>query len=132
MGMRRRWIFRGLAIAAALLASAQPILGSFALFRRADPVDYAALHLAVGGILYNITIVLAVLLLFTKVTRLWLLFSICVLQYALTHIQLRLGLASNVDAVLLAYHIPLGVLIFFLAYLTMALSFGLRLHESNP
>lgn len=125
-----RWIFRGLAIVAALLATIQPVLGSFAFFRHGDPVDYEMIHLVVGGIIYNLAILLAVLVLFTRFRRRWILFSVCLVQYGLTHIQLRLGLGSNNDAGLLAYHIPVGVLIFFLSYLTVALAFGLRL-ESN-
>jgi hypothetical protein len=84
-----------------------------------------------GGIIYNLTILLAVLALFTRFRRRWVLFSVCLVQYGLTHIQLRLGLGSNDNAGLLAYHIPVGVLIFFLSYLTVALSFGLRLESSQ-
>lgn len=126
-----RWIFRGSAIVAALLATVQPVLGSFAFFRRGDPVDYETIHLVVGGIFYNFVLLLAVLVLFTRFRRRWILFSVCLAQYGLTHIQLRLGLGSNDDAVLLAYHVPVGVLIFFLSYLTVALSFGLRLESSQ-
>jgi len=122
-----QWIFRGFAIVAALLATIQPVLGSFAFFRRGDPVDYETIHLVVGGILYNLAILLAVLVFFTRFRRRWILFSVCLVQYVLIHIQLRLGLASNEDAGLLAYHIPVGVLIFFLSYLTVALAFDLRL-----
>jgi hypothetical protein len=32
---------------------------------------------------------------------------VCLVQYGLTHIQLRLGLGSNDDVGLLAYHIPM-------------------------
>lgn len=56
-----RWLLRGSAIAAALLATVQPLLGSFAFFRSGDRVDYETIHLVVGGILYNVAILLAVL-----------------------------------------------------------------------
>jgi hypothetical protein len=125
------WIFRGLVIVAALLATLQPVLGSFALFRRGDPVNYETIHLVVGGILYNFAILLAVLVLFTRFRRRWILFTICLVQYGLTHLQLRLGIGSNGDVGLLAYHIPVGVLIFFVSYLTVALAFGLRLEASR-
>lgn len=120
------WAVRGLAAAAALLATVQPVLGPFALFRGADPVDYETLHLVVGGILYNVVLVLVPLAPFTGFRRRWFLFGVGLVQYGLVHAQLLLGLASNDDAGLLAYHIPLGVLIFLLSYLTLALSLGLR------
>jgi hypothetical protein len=126
-----QWIFRGLAIVTALLATVQPVLGSFALFRGANSVDYETIHLVVGSIIYNLALLLAVLVLFTRFRRRWILFSVCLVQYGLTHIQLRLGLGSNNNAGLLAYHIPVGVLIFFLAYLKVALSFGLHLDSSR-
>jgi hypothetical protein len=126
-----QWIFRGSAIVAALLATVQPVLGSFAFFRRGDLVDYETIHLVMGGIIYNLAILLVVLVLFTRFRRRWTLFSVCLLQYGLIHTQLRLGLGSNDDAGLLAYHIPVGVLIFFLSYLTVALGFGLRLDSSR-
>jgi hypothetical protein len=125
------WIFRGVAIVAALLATVQPVLGSFAFFRSADPMDYETIHLVLGGIIYNLAILLAVLALFTRFRRRWILFSACLVQYGLTHIQLRLGLGSNTDAGLLAYHIPVGVLIFFLSYLMVALGFGLYYDSSR-
>ena len=125
------WIVRGSAIVAALLATVQPVLGSFAFFRRGDPVAYETLHLVVGGILYNLTILLAALALVPRFRHRWLLFVVCVAQYGLLHAQLRLGLGSNEDVGLLAYHIPVGVLIFFVAYVTVALSFGPRLESSQ-
>jgi hypothetical protein len=126
-----QWIFRGLAILAALLATVQPVLGSFAFFRRGDAMDYETIHLVLGGILYNLALLLAVLVLFTRFRRRWTLILVCLVQYGLTHIQLRLGLGSNDDAGLLAYHVPVGVLIFFLAYLTVALSFGLHFEKTR-
>lgn len=125
------WFFRGLAIIAALLATLQPVLGSFAFFRAGDPVDYDTLHLVVGGILYNAFIMLIVLAPFTRFRRRWVLFGLYLVQYGLTHLQLRLGLGSNEDVSLLAYHIPVGVLIFSLAYLTVALSFGSHIETSR-
>lgn len=122
-----QWIFRGSAIVAALLATIQPVLGSFAFFRRGDPVDYEPMHLLVGAIIYNLAILLTVLAPFTRFRRRWILFAICLMQYVFLHIQLRLGLGSNTDVGLLAYHIPVGVLIFFVSYLTVALAFDLRL-----
>lgn len=83
-------------------------------------MDYGKLHLVVGGILYNVVILLALLALFTRLRRRKLLFSICLAQYGLLDLQLRLGLGSNDDPGLLAYHIPLGVLIFFVSSLTVA------------
>jgi heme A synthase len=121
-----QWLFRAGAILGALLASVQPLLGSFAFFRRADPVAYETIHLVVGGILYNIPIVLALVVFFTSLRRRWFLFVLCLAQYGLTHLQLWLGLASNQNARVLAYHIPLGVLIFFVAYLMVALAFDMR------
>lgn len=125
------WIVRGSAIIAALLATIQPVLGSFAFFRGADSVNYDTLRLVVGGILYNVALLLAVVTPFTRFQRRWILFTICLLQYGLTHLQLRLGLGSNDDASLLAYHIPVSVLIFFVAYLTVALGFGLSFESSR-
>jgi hypothetical protein len=124
-----RWLVRGSAIAAAPLATVQPFLGSFALFRGDDVMDYESVHLVVGGILYNLILLLVVLAPFTRFRRRWILFGVCLVQYGLTHIQLRLGLGSNDDAGLLAYHIPIGVLIFFLSYLILALSFGIHLES---
>ena len=121
-----RWAVRGLAVAVALLVTAQPVLGPFALFRDGDPVDYETLHAVVGGILYNAVLLLVPLAPFTGFRRRWLLFGVCLAQYGLLHLQFPLGMASNDDAGLLAYHIPLGVLLLLLAYLTVALSFGLR------
>ena len=126
-----QWLFRGLAVAAALLATAQPVLGSFAFFRRSETVDYAAVHLAVGGIIYNLSILLAVLAFFTRFQRRWLLLAICLGLYGLTHLQLRLGLGTNTDASRLAYHIPVGVLIVVVSYVTAALSFGLNLDANQ-
>ena len=125
------WVFRGLAIIAALLATLQPLLGSFAFFRGGEPVDYETIHLIVGGILYNVVILLIVLAPFTRFRRRWFLFVLCFVQYGLTHLQLRLGLGSNEDVRLLAYHIPVGVLIFFLAYMAVALSFGSNFQTSR-
>jgi hypothetical protein len=42
------WIFRWLAIAAALLATVQPVLGPFAFFRSGDPLDYETIHLVLS------------------------------------------------------------------------------------
>jgi hypothetical protein len=131
MRTKTRLAFRAFAVAAALLATAQPALGSLAFFRAGHRVDYESIHLVVGGILYNLAIVLAVLALFTRFRRRWLLFSLCLAQYGLVHLQLRLGLGSNNDTGLLAYHVPLGVLIFLLSYLTMALAFGGRVEASQ-
>lgn len=131
MRTKIRWLFRILAIVAALLATVQPILGSFAFFRRGDPVAYEAIHLVVGGILYNLALLLILLVLFTSFRRRWILFSVCLVQYGLTHVQLRLGLGSNDDAGLLAYHVPVGVLIIFLSYLTVALGLGVHVESSR-
>ncbi len=125
------WFVRGLAIIATLLATLQPVLGAFAFFRGGDPVAYATLHLVVGGILYNVALLLAVLVPLTRFRRRWMLWSVCVVQYGLTHLQLRLGLGSNDDVGLLAYHIPVGVLIVVVSYLTVALGFGLHLTSSR-
>jgi hypothetical protein len=46
---------------------------------------------------------------------------------ALVPTQLRLGLGSSGDVGLLAFHIPVGDLIFFLTNVTVALSLGLPL-----
>jgi hypothetical protein len=44
----------------------------------------------------------------------------------------RTRICSDEDDVgLLAYHVPVGVLIFFLAYLTVALSFGLHFEKTR-
>jgi hypothetical protein len=128
---RPRWVFRGLAIVASLLATVQPVLGSFAFFRSGEAIDYETIHLVVGGILYNVAILLIVLAPFTKLRRRWMLFWMCLAQYGLIHMQLRLGLGSSEDTGLLAYHVPVGVLIFFLSYLTVALGFGLRLEPDR-
>lgn len=124
-------IFQIVAITGALMTTVQPVLGSFAFFRRADPVAYEMIHLVVGGFLYYIPILLTILLFFAGFRRRGLLFVLTVAQYIFVHAQLRLGLASNQDARLLAYHIPLGVLIFFFAYLIAGLSFNLRIGASG-
>lgn len=50
-----------------------------------------------------------------------------------THGPLRLGLASNRHVELLAYHVPLGVLIFFFcAWLTLAVVHGVRFQPDEP
>ncbi|HEY8477223.1 MAG TPA: hypothetical protein VIN09_10205, partial [Chloroflexota bacterium] len=101
-----RWLFRATAVLAALLATVQPVLGSFSFFRPSDQVRYDTAHLVLGGVLYNLSIVLAVLAPFTRFRHRWALFAIGLAQYGLLHMQLRLGLGSNDDAGLLAYHIP--------------------------
>jgi hypothetical protein len=123
-------VFRAVAAVAALLASVQPVLGSLALVRGGE-FDYEQLHLVAGGLLYVLAIVLAVIAPFTGFRRRWTFIGLCLVLYGLTHIQLRLGLGSNDDASLLAYHIPLGVLIVLVAYLTLGLSFGLRLDSER-
>jgi hypothetical protein len=125
-----RWIVRGSAVIAALLATVQPVLGSFAFFRRGDAVDYDTIHLVVGGILYNLVLLL-VLVPFNRLRRRSTLFGVCLVQYGLTHLQLRLGLGASDDPGLLAYHIPVGVLIFLLSYLTVALGFEVHLTSSR-
>jgi hypothetical protein len=126
------WISRALAIAAALLATVQPVVGSYAFFRRGNSVNYETIHLALGGIIYNVVLLLVVLVPFSRLRRRRIIFAVCLVQYVLTHIQLRLGLGSNDDAGLLAYHIPVGVLIFFVSYLTIALVFDLLRSPSSP
>ncbi|WPD19909.1 hypothetical protein [Thermaerobacter composti] len=49
-----------------------------------------------------------------------------------THGPLRLGLASNRHVELRAYHVPLGVLIFFVAWLTLAVVHGVRFQPDEP
>jgi hypothetical protein len=120
-----------LAVIAALLATVQPVLGPFALFRGGDGLDYETLHLVVGGLLYNVVLLPPLLVPFTRLRRRWVIFAICLVQYGLTHLQLRLGLGSNEDAALLAYHIPVGVLLLGLSYLTAAMSFGLRFERGQ-
>lgn len=90
-----RWIVRGLTVIAALLATVQPILGSFAFFRRGDAVDYDTIHLVVGGILYNLVLLLVVVVPFSRLRHRWMLFLVCLVQYGLTHLQLRLGLGAT-------------------------------------
>jgi len=126
-----RWVVRGLAVIAAALATVQPVLGSFAFFRRGNAVDYETIHLVVGGILYNLVLLLVVLVAFSRLRRRWILFLLCLVQYGLTHLQLRLGLGANDDPGLLAYHIPVGVLILLLSYLTVALGFEVHLSSSR-
>jgi hypothetical protein len=70
--------------------------------------------------------VVTVLSLLTQFRRRWLLFWLSLVQYGLIHLQLRLGLGSNGEPELLSYHVPLGVLISFLSYLTMAVAFVVR------
>ncbi len=124
-------VFRALAIVAALLATVQPVLGSFAFFRGGDAVAYEPMHLIVGGILYNAALLLAILAWFTQFRRRGLLLVVSLALYGLTHLQLRLGLGSNEDGSLLAYHIPVGVLIVLVAYLTVVHSFGGELEPSR-
>lgn len=126
-----QWAFRVVAVLAALMTSVQPVLGSFSFFRNSDSINYETIHLVVGGILYNTVLLLVILAPFTKYSRRWLLLAICVVQYGLVHAQLLLGLESNDDAQMLAYHIPLGVMIFLIAYLTAGLSFGARLEPDR-
>jgi hypothetical protein len=115
------------AVTAALLASAQPLLGSFALFIGGEQPNYDAIHLTVGALIYNAALLMAILVPFTTFPRRWLLFVLCAVQYGLLHMQLRLGLGSNEDAGLLAFHIPLGVLILLVSYVAVGWTLGLRL-----
>jgi hypothetical protein len=85
MRTRTRWLVRALVILAALLATAQPALGAFSFFRRGDPIDYERLHLVVGGILYNVVLLLALLAFFAGFRRRWLIVSVCAVQYGLVH-----------------------------------------------
>src|SRR5690349_6869626 len=78
-----QWIIRGAAILAALLATVQPMLGSFAFFRRGDLIEYETLHLVVGAFIYNVTILLALLAPFSKLPRRWMLFVVSLVQYVL-------------------------------------------------
>jgi hypothetical protein len=126
-----QWAFRALAVLAAIMTTVQPMLGSFSFFRHSDAISYDTIHLVVGGILYNVVLLLVVLAPFTKYRRRWTLLAICVVQYGLVHGQLLLGLESNDDAQMLAYHIPLGVLIVLIAYITAGLSFGARLNTAQ-
>lgn len=117
-------IFRGLALVALVLVLIQPVLGSFSFFRPADSVSYDTIHLVVGAIIYNISIALALLALFMRVRRRWLFVGLCAAQVALLHGQLLLGLRSDPDVTLLAFHIPLGVLIVVISLVVVLLSFG--------
>jgi hypothetical protein len=112
-----------IAVIAAVLTTVQPVLGPFAFFRPGDGVNYELLHLVVGGLIYNAAILLILLASFTRLRWRGWLFGLSILQYALTHLQLRLGLGSNDDASLLAFHIPVGVAIFALAWGVAVLSF---------
>jgi hypothetical protein len=126
-----QWAFRVIALCAALLATAQPVLGSFSFFRFSDTISYDTIHLAVGAGIYHCTLLLCLLALFTRFQRRWLLLGLCVAEYVALHAQLALGLGARDDAGMLAFHIPLGVLILVLAYLIAALSFGLRLEAAR-
>jgi hypothetical protein len=124
------WAFRTVAILAAVLTTVQPFLGSFSLFR-ADGVDYEQIHLVVAGIIYNLTILVFALTLFARFRRRGIILGVCLVQYGLLHLQLHLGLESNNDPGLLAFHIPVGVLIFLIAYVTVALGFGARMEAQQ-
>jgi hypothetical protein len=52
------------------------------------------------------------------------LLAVCLVQVVAVHAQLFLGVRSETNASLLAYHIPLGVLILVLTYLIAGPSFG--------
>ena len=125
------WIFRGAALLAALLTTIQPVLGSFSFFRFGDAISYNTIHLVVGAGIYNLSLVLVLLAAFTRFQRRWLLLGLCIAQYAALHGQLLLGLESRDNAQLLAYHIPLGVLILLLSYLIAGLSFGLTMETQR-
>lgn len=130
MRPKSQWIFRGLAIVVALLATVQPVLGSFSFFRPADATDYAVIHEVAGSLIFYLSVVMAVLTFFSKFHRRWAILGCCLVLFVAAQGQLALGVKSNDDAGLLAFHIPLGVFIFLLTYLIAALSFGMRL-ESN-
>lgn len=114
--------FLGLAIVAAALASLQPALGAFAFFRPSGAVELDTIHFVVGGLLYNAVLVMAILVFFTRVRHRWPLVALCVGQYVLVHLQLRLGLGSNDDPGLLAFHVPVGVLILVVSYAVVGLA----------
>lgn len=122
-----RWIFRSLAILAAILASIQPVLGSFAFFRRSDSIGYETIHITAGSGIYYLSVLLGLLSLFTGFRRRWSLLSICIVLFVISQVQLLLGIESDTDATLLAYYIPLGVLILLLTYVIAGLSFGATL-----
>ena len=84
----------------------------------------------VCGLLYNAVFLLRLLVPFTRFRHRWILCFVCLAQYVFTHIQLRRGLGSSTDATLLAYHVPVGVLAYFLSCLTVGLFLGLRLETS--
>lgn len=121
------WIFRGIAIVVLILTIVQPVLGPFAFFRSGDSIDYETIHAIIGSVIFYLTILLVLLVFFTRFRRRWVTRMCCVALVVATFFQLGLGYESNGDAGLLAYHIPLGVLVFLLALLVAALSFGLRL-----
>ncbi|MQB02356.1 MAG: hypothetical protein GEU78_19380 [Actinobacteria bacterium] len=124
-------LVRAVAVVAAVLASIQPVVGSFSYFQPSEGVDLAQFHLVIGGILYNASLLLAILAPFTRYRHRWPFFGLCVGQYVLLHIQLRLGLASNEGSSVLAYHIPVGVLILVVAYVTVVLAFRLPMSASG-
>lgn len=114
--------FLGLAIVAAALASLQPALGAFAFFRPSGTVELDTIHLVVGGLLYNAVLVMAILAFFTRFRHRWPLVALSVGQYVLVHVQLRLGLGSNDDPGLLAFHVPVGVLVLVVSYAVVCLA----------
>jgi hypothetical protein len=119
-----RWVFRGAALFAALLATVQPVLGSFSFFRFSDSISYDTIHTVVGAGIYYLSMALAALAVFTRFQRRWVLLAVCLVQVVAVHAQLFLGVRSETNAILLAYHIPLGVLILVLTYLIAGPSFG--------
>lgn len=121
-----RWAFRVSALVVAVLATVQPALGAFAYFRPSESVELDTLHLVAGGILYNFVLAMAVAAAFTGLRLRWWLLGLSGAQYGLVHGQLLLGLESRDDPTLLAYHVPLGVLIVLVAWVTAAIGFGAR------
>lgn len=131
MRTKVRWAFRVIALIAAVLTTVQPVLGSFSFFRFGDSISYDTIHMEVGVGIYYSSILLVVLALFTRFRRRWIMLGLCIAQFVASQGQLFLGVESDTNAELLAYHIPLGVLILILAYVIAALSFGVRLESSR-
>lgn len=122
--MRR--VFRWLAVLTFAFTALQPLLGAFAFFRRADDMDYTAMHEMIANILFLLALGLLILAFFAGFQRrnLMLAWIGALLVGVVT--QIGLGYSARDDAALLAIHIPSGVAVFAFALIIMLLAFGLR------
>jgi hypothetical protein len=98
---------------------------------RDGPIAYGRVHLVVGGILYNVVLLLAVPEFLALIRRRWTVVSVCIFSTHWCITSSGWGLARTRTSACLRSTFPVGVLILFLTYVTVALSLGLRLEPGR-